>query len=47
MNQEGLNVLQERFGRDTVIVLGTTDGDFPAIRYVNAYYEDGAVYVIT
>ena len=47
MNQEGLNVLQERFGRDTVIVLGTTDGDFPAIRYVNAYYEDGAFYVIT
>ena len=47
MSQEGLNVLQERFGRDTVIVLGTTDGDFPAIRYVNAYYEDGAFYVIT
>lgn len=47
MNQNGLKVMQERFGRDTVLVLGTTNGDYPAIRYVNAYYEDGAFYVIT
>lgn len=47
MNQEGLKVMQERFGRDTVIVLGTTNGDYPAVRHVNAYYEDGAFYVIT
>ena len=47
MNQDGLRVIRERFGRDTVIVLGTTNGDYPAIRHVNAYYEDGAFYVIT
>lgn len=47
MNQEALNVMNERFGKDTVLVLGTTNGDYPAIRYVNAYYEDGAFYVIT
>lgn len=47
MNQDGLKVMKERFGRDTVIVLGTTNGDYPAMRYVNAYYEDGAFYVIT
>ena len=47
MNQEGLMIMQERFGRDTVIVLGTTNGDYPAIRHVNACYEDGAFYIIT
>lgn len=47
MNQDGLKVMKERFGRDTVIVIGTTNGDYPAMRYVNAYYEDGAFYVIT
>ena len=47
MNQDGLKVMEERFGQDTVIVLGTTDGDYPAMRYVNAYYEDGSFYVIT
>lgn len=47
MNQEALNVMNERFGKDTVIVLGTSNGAYPAIRYVNAYYENGAFYVIT
>ena len=47
MNQEALRVMNERFGKDTVIALGTTDGAYPAIRYVNAYYEDGTFYVIT
>lgn len=47
MNKDGLKVVNERFGKDTVIVLGTTNGDYPAVRYVNAYYEDGAFYVIT
>lgn len=47
MNQEALKVMNERFGKDTVIVLGTSNGAYPAIRYVNAYYENGAFYVIT
>ena len=47
MNQEALKVMNERFGKDTVVALGTTDGAYPAIRYVNAYYEDGTFYVIT
>ena len=42
MNQEALKVMNERFGKDTVIVLGTSNGAYPAIRYVNAYYENGA-----
>ena len=47
MNQEAIKVMNERFGQDTILVLGTTDGAYPAIRYVNAYYKNGAFYVIT
>lgn len=46
-NLEGIKIVEERFGKDNVIAFGTIDGDYPAIRYVNAYYEDGAFYVIT
>ena len=47
MKEEGLKVMQERFGKDNIIVLGTIDGEYPAVRQVNGYYEDGAFYIIT
>ena len=47
MKEEGLKVLEERFGKDNVIVLGTIDAEYPAVRQVNGYYEDGAFYIIT
>ena len=47
MKEEGLKVMEERFGKDNVIVLGTIDGEYPAVRQVNGYYEDGAFYIIT
>lgn len=47
MNQDALKIMKERFGKDTVIALGTINGDYPAIRYVNAYYEEGAFFIIT
>lgn len=40
-------VLDERFGCDSLIALATLNGDSPAVRTVNAYYEDGAFYTIT
>ena len=40
-------ILNERFGHDNLIPLATLDGSFPAVRNVNAYYENGAFYVIT
>lgn len=40
-------VMCQRFGRDCLIALATMDGDRPSVRTVNAYYEDGAFYVIT
>ena len=37
----------ERFGKDTVIALSTAEGSMPYVRFVNAYYENGAFYIIT
>ena len=40
-------VMIDRFGKDTVIALETTKNEMPHVRYVNAYYENGAFYIIT
>lgn len=40
-------IMNERFGHDTLIALATVDGDSPAVRTVNAYYEDGCFYTVT
>ena len=51
--QEGMAILEEKFGgnKDNVIALATIaieDGKpVPVVRDVDAYYEDGAFYVIT
>lgn len=47
LNAESNHIMNERFSKDNIIALATIDGDTPAVRYVNAYYEDGAFYVIT
>ena len=40
-------VLLERFGKDSIIGLATTADNVPYVRNVDAYYEDGAFYVLT
>ena len=45
--QEAERILAERFGKDQVIALATISGQLPSVRYVNAYYADGAFYIIT
>ena len=40
--KEAQEIMNERFGKDTLIALATVEGDVPAVRAVNAYYEDGA-----
>ena len=40
-------ILRERFGRDCVISLATSVNDQPYVRCVNAFYRDGAFYVLT
>ena len=41
------SVMAERFGHDTLLSVATMNGDRPAVRIVNAYYEDGAFYSVT
>lgn len=45
--KETEQIMQERFGKDSIIALATTCENIPYVRYVNAYYEDGAFYIIT
>ena len=40
-------IMDERFGHDTLIALATIDGDAPAVRTVDAYYEKGYFYTVT
>ena len=46
-SREAEHIMRERFGKDTIISLATTENATPYVRYVNAYYEDGAFYIIT
>ncbi len=39
--------MQNRFGKDNEISLATLNGSRPAVRIVNAYYENGSFYVVT
>lgn len=47
LNSETQKIMFERFGRDSVIALATLENGMPSVRNVNAYYEDGAFYIIT
>ena len=46
-SQEAEQIMVERFGKDTLIALATAADETPSVRYVNAYYENGAFYIIT
>ena len=47
LSREAEKIMMERFGRDTVIALATVENGIPYVRNVNAYYENGAFYIIT
>lgn len=40
-------IMAERFSKDSLIAIATTDGDRIHNRMVDAYYEDGAFYIST
>lgn len=40
-------ILLERFGKDSIIALATAVDNIPYVRSVDAFYEDGAFYVLT
>lgn len=47
LSEEVEKIMTERFGKDTIIALATVENEMPFVRYVNAYYENGAFYIIT
>lgn len=47
LDREAEKIMIERFGKDTIIALATVVNEVPYVRYVNAYYENGAFYIIT
>ena len=46
-DEQAEKIMKERFSKDTVIALATTEDGVPYVRYVNSYYEDGCFYTIT
>lgn len=46
-SEDAEKIMMERFGKDSVIALATTMSGVPYVRSVNAFYEDGAFYVLT
>ena len=47
LTKEAETILIERFGKDSIIALATADENKPFVRNVDAFYEDGAFYVLT
>lgn len=47
LSEDTEKIMRERFGKDTIIALATVENEVPFVRYVNAYYENGAFYIIT
>ena len=42
LSEDVEKIMAERFGKDTIIALATVENEVPFVRYVNAYYENGA-----
>ena len=40
-------IMLERFGKDSLISLATSENNIPHVRVVDAFYENGAFYVLT
>ena len=47
LNEKTRQIMNERFGKDSIIALATVENGVPYVRNVNAYYENNAFYVIT
>ena len=47
LTDETEKIMVERFGKDTIIALATVEKGIPYVRNVDAYYENGAFYIIT
>jgi len=45
--ENAINIMAERFGKDSLIAIATKDGERLHNRMVDAYYENGSFYVST
>ena len=45
--QQAQKIMNERFHKDSLIALATTENGVPWVRTVDGFYEEGAFYVIT
>jgi len=45
--ENAMSIMTERFGKDSLIAVATTDGERLYNRIVDAFYENGAFYVST
>ena len=47
ISNEVEKILKERFDKDSILALATVGENIPHVRNVDAFYEDGAFYVLT
>lgn len=47
LSKEAEMIMVERFQKDALIALATVEDGVPFVRTVDAYYDDGAFYIIT
>lgn len=47
LTKEVQEIMDRRFGKDSLFALATAQNNMPFVRAVNTYYEDGCFYVIT
>ena len=47
LSRETEKIMIDRFGKDSIIALATTEDAKPYVRSVNAFYETGSFYVLT
>jgi len=47
LTEELNSILLDRFGKDSIIALATAVGNIPYVRNVDAFYDNGAFYVLT
>jgi len=45
--ENAINIMTERFGKDSLIAIATKDGERLSNRMVDAYYENGTFYIST
>ena len=45
--ENAISIMNERFGKDSLIAIATTDGERLFNRIVDAYYENGVFYIST